>query len=44
MNDNFEVLKNEVCKIIENNLSSNIIMFAEIETLKIIMERLGLEI
>lgn len=28
----------------ENNLSSNIIMFAEIETLKIIMERLGLEI
>ncbi len=28
----------------ENKLSSNIIMFAEIETLKIIMERLGLEI
>jgi chemotaxis protein CheC len=28
----------------ENNLTSNIIMFAEIETLKIIMERLGLEI
>lgn len=28
----------------ENNLTSNIIMFAEIETLKIIMERLGLGI
>lgn len=28
----------------ENKLTSNIIMFAEIETLKIIMERLGLEI
>ncbi|HVI40487.1 MAG TPA: chemotaxis protein CheC, partial [Anaerovoracaceae bacterium] len=28
----------------ENNLRSNIIMFTEIETLKIIMERLGLEI
>jgi len=28
----------------ENNLSSNIILFTEIETLKIIMERLGLEI
>jgi len=28
----------------ENKLSSNIIMFTEIETLKIIMERLGLEI
>lgn len=28
----------------ENNLTSNIIMFTEIETLKIIMERLGLEI
>ena len=28
----------------ENNLSSNIIMFTEIETLKIIMERLGLDI
>jgi chemotaxis protein CheC len=28
----------------ENNLKSNVIMFAEIETLKLIMERLGLEI
>ncbi|MBR0597556.1 chemotaxis protein CheC [Sinanaerobacter chloroacetimidivorans] len=28
----------------ENHLKSNIIMFAEIETLKIIMERLGLDI
>lgn len=28
----------------ENNLNSNIIMFAEIETLKVIMERLGIEI
>ncbi len=28
----------------ENNLQSNIIMFAEIDTIKIIMERLGLEI
>jgi chemotaxis protein CheC len=34
----------EVFSAEENNLSSNIIMFAEIETLKIIMERLGLEI
>ena len=28
----------------ENNLKSNVIMFAEIETLKLIMERLGLNI
>lgn len=28
----------------ENNLSSNIILFAEMDTIKIIMERLGLEI
>jgi chemotaxis protein CheC len=28
----------------ENNLKSNVIMFAEIETLKLIMERLGLDI
>ena len=28
----------------ENNLKSNIIMFAQIDTLKLIMERLGLEI
>jgi chemotaxis protein CheC len=28
----------------ENNLSSNIIMFAEMETIKIIMERLGMEL
>ncbi len=34
----------EVFSAEENNLSSNIIMFAEIETLKTIMERLGLEI
>lgn len=34
----------EVFSAEENKLSSNIIMFAEIETLKIIMERLGLEI
>lgn len=34
----------EVFSAEENKLSSNIIMFAEIETLKIIMERLGLDI
>lgn len=28
----------------ENNLRSNVIMFAQIDTLKLIMERLGLEI
>ena len=34
----------ECFSVEENNLTSNIIMFAEIETLKIIMERLGIKI